>query len=379
MNAESRIPETQDLDRIRLPLPATKSKIGCTPNTFVCRDIERKLPWRRNEKLTRGGNVASKGDVTLLRDTRFRFRLAQVSLGAVLLATAAHGQSPAQPAPSNVVSNTNEPIEPAVKPNRGAIAEIPSAAIAVDPASLLPDLPPVPGNKATMIGGTIHRLDRVRDQVTLNVFGGGHTTILFDPRTKVYRGTKEVSIADLHEGERAYVDTILDGTTVFARAIRLSATKASGESQGVVLRYKPDRGELTIRDGISPNPIRVLVNGSTKVLEGGRSLQVNSLQEGSLVSVKFSPEGSGHDVASEISILAAPGSRFTFSGQVLHLDLRSGLLVLKSSIDQKTYEIYLDPATPPENNLQTGADVTVVANYQNSRYVARNISLNSSK
>jgi len=317
--------------------------------------------------------------VTLLRDTRFRFRLAQVSLGAVLLATAAHGQSPAQPAPSNVVSNTNESIEPAVKPNRGAIAESPSAAIAVDPASLLPDLPPVPGSKATMIGGTIHRLDRVRDQVTLNVFGGGHTTILFDPRTKVYRGTKEVSIADLHEGERAYLDTILDGTTVFARAIRLSATKASGESQGVVLRYKPDRGELTIRDGISPNPIRVLVNGSTKVLEGRRSLQVNTLQEGSLVSVKFSPEGSGHDVASEISILAAPGSRFTFSGQVLHLDLRSGLLVLKSSIDQKTYEIYLDPATPPEDNLQTGADVTVVANYQNSRYVARNISLNSSK
>lgn len=317
--------------------------------------------------------------MTVYRNTRLRFRLAHFSLGAVLLAAAAHAQTPTEPAPSTVVSNSNGSIEPAVKPNRSAIVESPATAIAVDPASLLPDLPPVPKNKATMIGGTIHRLDRVRDQVTLNIFGGGHTTVLFDPRTKVYRGTKEVSIADLHEGERAYLDTILDGSTVFARAIRLAATKASGESQGVVLKYRADRGELTVRDGISPTPIRVFVNGSTKIVEGGRSLQASTLQEGSLVSVTFSPEGTDHDVASEIAILAAPGSRFTFSGQVLHLDLRSGLIVLKSSIDQKTYEIYLDPSSLADDNLHTGADVTVVANYQNSRYVARNISFNTSK
>ncbi len=315
--------------------------------------------------------------MTLSRDSRFRISLTHISLGAVILATAAHGQTPADPAPSHVVANSNEAIEPAVKPNRSAIVENPQGAIVVDPASLLPDLPALPPSKATMIGGTIHRLDRVRDQVTLNVFGGGHTTVLFDPRTEVYRGTKEVSIADLHEGERAYLDTILDGTTVFARVIRLSATKASGESQGVVLRYNPDNGDLTIRDGISPNPIRVRINGSTKFVGKNGPLQASALQEGSLVSVTFNPEGNGRDAASEVSILAAPGSRFTFSGQVLHLDLRSGLLVLKSSVDQKTYEIFLDPSTPPDDNLHAGADVTVIANYENSRYVARNISFNS--
>jgi len=314
--------------------------------------------------------------VTLSRDTRLNFRLTHLGLGAVLLAAAAYGQTASDPAPSSVVSNSNESLEPAVKPNRSAISESTSG-IAVDPASLLPDLPPIPSAKATMMGGTIHRLDRVRDQITLNVFGGGHTTVLFDPRTKVFRGTKEVSIADLREGERAYLDTILDGSTVFARAIRLSAAKASGESQGVVLKYRPDRGELTIRDGISPTPIHVHVNGTTKFINNGSSLQANNLQEGSLVTVTFSPEGSGHDVASQVSVLAAPGSQFTFSGQVVHLDLRSGLMVLKSSVDQKTYEIYLEPSTTPDDNLHAGADVTVVANYQNSRYVARNISFNS--
>src|SRR5579864_8011655 len=37
----------------------------------------------------------------------------------------------------------------------------------IDPASLLPDLPPLPKAKASLIGGTIGRLDRVRDQITV--------------------------------------------------------------------------------------------------------------------------------------------------------------------------------------------------------------------
>jgi hypothetical protein len=304
-------------------------------------------------------------------------RPAKALLAATLLAAVAAGQAPAGPPPSSIVSNSTEAIKPgSIKPDSSTTADSSSDAIAVDPASLLPDLPPVPRSNASLIGGTIGRLDRVRDQVTVNVFGGGKATVLFDPRTKVYRGSQEVTITDLREGERVYLDTILDGSTVFARAIRLSGTKAVGESQGVVLKYRPDRGEFTLRDGISPEPIRIRTNASTRVSQSGRTVPLSTLQAGSLIAVSFSSEGNGHDVAQNISILASPGTRIMFSGDVLHIDLRSGLLVLKSDTDGKTYELYLDPSKTPDENLHMGVNVTVEANFQDSRYVARNVTVN---
>ena len=74
--------------------------------------------------------------------------------------------------------------------------------------------------------------------------------------------------------------------------------------------------------------------------EGAR-FWASALLEGSLVVMKFNAEGNGHEVAREISILAFRGAQYTFVGQVLHIDLRTGLLVLSSSTDHKTYEIYL--------------------------------------
>src|SRR5262249_46049582 len=58
------------------------------------------------------------------------------------------------------------------------------AANSVNP---LPDLLPVPQGKATLIGGTIAKTDRVRDEVTIHIFGGGNTRVLFDGRTRIYR------------------------------------------------------------------------------------------------------------------------------------------------------------------------------------------------
>ncbi len=155
----------------------------------------------------------------------------------------------------------------------------------------------------------------------------------------------------MREGQRVYLDTILDGSTVFPRMIRLATTSAVGESRGTVLRYTPDRGDLTIRDELSPAGVRVRVNSSTKFVQGSRSVPANALLPGSLIEVTFSSEGDGHDVAREISILTLPGTRYTFNGEIVHIDLRSGLLVLNSSIDRKTYEVYLDSSVTPDDNL----------------------------
>lgn len=277
-----------------------------------------------------------------------------------------------------MVSPKNEGAGAAIEPRKPSIIdETPNESITVDPSSLLPDLPPVPRANATLVGGTIAKLDRVRDRVVVSVFGGGQMTVLFDPRTNVYRSGKQVTLADLQQGDRIYLDTILDGTKVFARTIRLGAPTSSGESQGVVVKYRPERNELTLRDSLSPNSVRVRLDSSTRFTQDGKTVPVNTLSAGTLVSITFAPEDNGHSLARQVSILARPGQHFTFSGQVVHIDLRTGLLVVKSSTDNKTYDIYMSPSANPDENLHNGTTVTAITDYDGSRYVARNLTINS--
>jgi len=274
--------------------------------------------------------------------------------------------------------NAEKTADAAIEPRKPAITEdSEDSTIAVDPATLLPDLPPVPKADATLVGGTIDRIDSVRDKITVRLFGGGKQSVLFDPRTRIYRGETTVTTADLRQGERIYMDTILDGSTVFARTIRLGATHATGSSQGVILKYRSDRGELTFRDALAPNPVEIRVNSSTRVMQGGKSVSLGALIPNSLISVSFSSDGGGRNTAKEIAILAQPGTRYTFSGQVVHIDLRTGLLVLTSSTDRKTYEVYLAPSITPDDGLQSGATVTVVTDFDGQRYVARNLTISS--
>ena len=121
--------------------------------------------------------------------------------------------------------------------------------------------------------------------------------------------------------------------------------------------------------------MKIRLSSSTKFVRDGRTVAASTVVPGSLISVDFDSRGKGNDVAREISILALPGTRYTFVGQVVHLDLRAGLLVLNYSIDHKTYEIHLNPQATPDDNLQAGANVTISANFDNSRYVARSVTV----
>lgn len=305
-------------------------------------------------------------------ELRSRHSVAKFAIGSLLLASLTYAQAAPSDAPaSSAVSHPSAEVQP-VTPVANDTTEVESIA---DPASLLPGMPALPRGKATLIGGTIQRLDRVRDQITLGVYGGGKMKILFDPRTRIYSGTAEARASDLKVGQRVSLDTMLDGTTIFARTIRLKASASQGETQGVVVNSSAS--ELTIRDAISPTPVKVRLNSSTKVMDGDRVVAPSELLADTLVAVKFNSEADGHDVAREISILALPGSHYTFQGQIVGLDLSKGMLVMNSTTDRKTYEIYLDPATPPDVNLHVGAVVTVDANFEGSRYVARNLSIDS--
>jgi hypothetical protein len=257
-----------------------------------------------------------------------------------------------------------------------------------------PALPPLPRGKSTVIGGTIRGVDAVRDQLTLDVFGGRTMKVVFDQRTHVYRDGVISGLRDLRAGNRASVETVLDGTTVFARSIHLLSVSAEGECQGQVMNYDPATREVTVRDSLSREPIQLRVPADVVVVRQGQAASASGvmgssdikgssigsldLAAGTLISVKFQSNESGHGLASQIAILATPGTEFVFAGNVVSLDMHSGLLVLVDPRDDKRYEVFFDSAHfPLSREVHEGADVTLNADFDGARYVARAISINA--
>ena len=253
------------------------------------------------------------------------------------------------------------------------------------------DLPPAPQGKSTVIGGAIRGVDLVRDQFTLNVFGGRTIKVLFDERTQVYRDGVKTALRDLRAGDHVSVETVLDGTTVFARSIHLLSVAPEGESQGQVISYDAADRELTVRDVLSRRPIKLRVPAGTVVVRqshgsssaassadiSSSEISSSDLATGTLISVKFQSDNKGHGVASQIAILATPGSTFIFVGNVTFLDLHSGLLVLVDPRDDKRYDVFFDSARfPMSRDLHEGADVTLTADFDGAHYVASAITIN---
>ena len=276
----------------------------------------------------------------------------------------------AQAAPSSFSANTTP---------------VPAVGIkAADPGSTerikqLPDLLPHPAGKPTLMGGTIVKVDRVRDEIVIGIFGGGKTRVLFDNRTHVYRDGTASSASALRDGDRVYVDTMLAGKDIFAKNVRVTTQVAMGQSAGQVVQYDSRRSELVLKDAISPQELRVRMLPGTVISQGDRTLSANDLLSGTLVAVTFQPGGSDLPVARQVSILAAPGSAFAFVGRVLHLDLHLGLLVVQDPRDQKSYEVAFDPRViGVSDNLQEGSSVQITAAFDGARYVANSIKVASS-
>jgi hypothetical protein len=242
----------------------------------------------------------------------------------------------------------------------------------------LTGIPPLPGGKVTLLGGTIQKVDHIRDRLVLEVFGGGRTAVLFDERTRVFRDGKGATLDDLKTGERTYVDTTLDGTQIFARNIRIAGKLPTGQSSGQIVDFRPGSGELILRDTISPEPVKMRLAGNAVISQGHRTATPGELKPGTLVTLEFTPGNGEAPVVRRISILALPGAAFIFSGRIEHLDLRRGLLVVVDPRDNKSYEVYFDPtARHLARDLRQGADVTVQATFDGRRYQSLEIAVNS--
>jgi hypothetical protein len=244
------------------------------------------------------------------------------------------------------------------------------------------DLLSLPQGKSTVIGGMISSVDPVTDQLTLQVFGGRRMKILFDERTEVYRDGAKTSLRDLHANDRASVETMLDGTTVFARSIHMLSQSPEGECQGQVLSYDQGSGVLTLSESLSRDSIQLHVPAATAIVREGQTASasghagLSDLVKGTLISARFASENKGQGVTSRIAILAIPGETLSFSGNVSFLDLRANQFVVVNASNDQSYKISFDPAAFPETrNLREGTGVKVTAEFDGSRYVARAIAI----
>jgi hypothetical protein len=244
-------------------------------------------------------------------------------------------------------------------------------------------LPPAPRGKSTILGGEIRNVDPVRDELTLKVFGQRPVKILFDERTQVYCDGKKISLRDLASASHASVQTVLDGTNVYALSVHLLSKSPEGEYRGRVLNYDADTGELTISSATLREPIKLLVPANIPIDRVGQpafsSLHAGSsdLVRGALISVKFESDKMGQGVASQVTVLATPGSAFQFIGNLSSLDMHTGLLVVVDPADDKSYQIFFDSGLlPASRNLHEGDHVRVTASFDGTRYVASALTAN---
>jgi hypothetical protein len=239
--------------------------------------------------------------------------------------------------------------------------------------------PPLPKGNPTLVGGTVSKLDKVRESVTVKPFGGKNMKIYFDERTHIYRDGVETTMLGIHRGDRVYVDTLSDAGHVFAKNIRIDGRGLLADARGQVVQYNARDGQLEIRDELSSSPVTFRVSQATIIRRKSDPGSLGDLQPGSLVTVRFAPEAPGRGVAREVDIHAVPGSVFLFVGKVTFLDMSRGVFALQNRTDGRSYEIHFEPGAEAYQRLGVGDELTVNASFDGQQYQARNISMSEAR
>jgi len=271
------------------------------------------------------------------------------------------------------------PLQPPLVPKTEVLdASATSGALATDGHDPILDPPPFPQGSITLAGGIISSVDRIRNHLTIAIFGGGSWTVYFDERTHVFRGGAETTVLALKKGERVYVDTMLDNNKrdIFARNIRVGLVTPPADAAGQIEEVDARHGQLTLRDNINSASVRFAVDSTTRISRGSQPATFQDLVAGSLVRVQFAPDRSNRGLAREIVILALPGSVFTFAGTITFLDTHRNILSVRNTADDKTYDIYFVPSRiDAAGRLAVGAQVQVVAMFETTHYAAQRVTV----
>ena len=253
----------------------------------------------------------------------------------------------------------------------------PSAAARRENRDPLLDLPELPRGKVTLIGGTITNLNEIMNTMQVQPFGGKQKMkIAFDTRTNFFRDGKPISYRDIREGQRVYLDTMLNGSTVFAKQIWIQSSADSGIGRGQIVDFNPGTQVLTVRDELSNQPVKMHLTSSTVLRRGKETGSQSDLVPGALVSLSFGPQ---HELR-ELTLLAKPGTTFVFAGRVTYLDLSRKIIAIDNRSDGKKYDISIDAIAPSIiRQLHEGSDVTVSTLFDGNGYAARNIDIPAAK
>ncbi len=237
--------------------------------------------------------------------------------------------------------------------------------------------PPLPKGRTTLIGGTATSVDKVRNRLTVQPFGkGAKVKLILDERSQIYRDGTETTVLGIHKGDHIYVDTMLDGSKVFARNVRVVTETGPAEVRGQVISANPGEGKISVKDELSSHPVTFSVSNATKYSSFRGEASANDVRPGSLIDVQFSTDHSNRDVAQEIIVLAKPGENYVFSGTVTSVDMRAGTLALDNRSDDQNYEIHFDPATATGSHaLKVGSEITARALFDGKVYKASDVSI----
>lgn len=257
--------------------------------------------------------------------------------------------------------------------NQSASPNPPSAAAERENYDPLLDLPPLPHKTVTLIGGTVVKVDEIMNHMVVQPFGSKQKmNVAFDTRTHFYRDGKAITERDIKQGERIYLDSMLNGSRVFAKNIWIQGTMENGIGQGQILDFDAGKRVLTVRDELSSQPLKMHLSSSTAIRKGEQAASANDLVRGALVSLTF---GANRELQ-QVTVLATPGTTFTFAGQVTYVDMSRKMIAIDNRSDRKKYDVYVSAI--PENvlrQMREGADVNVSAVFDGNKYDARSLAV----
>ena len=235
------------------------------------------------------------------------------------------------------------------------------------------DLPPLPKKDVTLIGGTVVSLDQVMNRMVVQPYGTKQKMHLrFDTRTRFYRDGNPVTQKDVQQGQRVYLDTMLNHEKVFAKTIWIRTSTESGVGRGQIIAFDAQKKILTVRDELSSQPLKMNLTSSTVVRRGNQPSSVNDLKEGALVALSFGPQKE----VREITLLATPGTVFTFAGRLTYVDLSRKLVAINNRSDNKSYDISVEAVGPNVvHQLREGVEANISAVFDGNGYSARQLTL----
>jgi len=233
------------------------------------------------------------------------------------------------------------------------------------------DLPPLPRKEVTLIGGTVVRLDEIMNRMVVQPFGAKQKmNVAFDTRTHFYQDGKPITEREIKQGQRIYLDTMLNGSKVFAKTIWIQTAVESGVGQGQIIDFDDGKQVLTVRDELSSQPLKMRLSSGVVIRKGEQPASKSDLVQGALVALTFGPQRE----VQQVTVLATPGTAFTFSGRVTYVDMSRKMIAIDNRSDRKKYDVSVN-AIPQSvlRQVREGSEISLSAVFDGNQYDARSL------